>query len=116
LVRAELLDDFLDQADALLRQNYHVPAASLAGAVLEDTLRRLCDKNEIAYDPAKSSLNTLNTELARAEVYDRLVQKKITAEADLRNSADHGQFAKVRPEDVGDMISWVRRFVEEHLD
>jgi hypothetical protein len=24
LVRAELLDDFLDQADALLRQNYHV--------------------------------------------------------------------------------------------
>jgi len=116
LVRAELLDDFLAQAGALLKQGYHVAAASLAGAVLEDTLRKLCDKNSIAYDPAKSSLNILNTELARAEVYDKLVQKKITAEADLRNSADHGQFDQVKREDVEDMISWVRRFVEEHLD
>jgi hypothetical protein len=88
LVRAELLDDFLAQAEALLKQGYHVAAASLAGAVLEDTLRKLCEKNSITYDPAKSSLNVLNTELARAEVYNKLVQKKITAEADLRNSAD----------------------------
>ncbi|MBS1798934.1 MAG: DUF4145 domain-containing protein [Acidobacteria bacterium] len=115
LVRAELLDDFLTQADALFKQGYHVPAASVAGAVLEDTLRKLCDKNGIVYDPAKSNLNVLNTELAKAEVYDKLVQKRITAEADLRNSADHGQFAKVKVNDVEDMLSWVRRFVEEHL-
>ncbi|HUY12747.1 MAG TPA: DUF4145 domain-containing protein [Terriglobia bacterium] len=116
LVRAELLDDFLAQAETLLKQGYHVAAASLVGAVLEDTLRKLCDKNTIVYDPAKSNLNTLNTELARAEVYDRLVQKTITAEADLRNSADHGQFDKVKPKDVEDMVSWVRRFLEEHLN
>jgi len=116
LVRAELLDDFLTQADALLKQGYHVPAASVAGAVLEDTLRKLCEKNAILYDPTKSSLNVLNTELARAGIYDKLVQKRITAEADLRNSADHGQFANVKPKDVEDMLSWVRRFVEEHLN
>jgi hypothetical protein len=115
LVRAELVDDFLTQADALLKQGYHVPAASVAGAVLEDTLRKLCDKNAIVYDPAKSNLNILNTELARAGIYDRLVQKRITAEADLRNSADHGQFANVKSKDVEDMVSWVRRFVENHL-
>jgi hypothetical protein len=116
LVRAELLNDFLAQAEVLLKQGYHIAATSLAGAVLEDTLRKLCDKNVIPYDPAKSSLNTLNNELARAEVYDKLVQKKITVEADLRNSADHGQFDQVNPKDVADMLSWVRRFVEEHLD
>jgi hypothetical protein len=115
LVRAELLDDFLTQADALLKQGYFVPAASVAGAVLEDTLRKLCDKNAVVYDPAKSNLNILNAELARAGVYDKLVQKRITAEADLRNSADHGQFAKVKSEDVEDMVSWIRRFVEDHL-
>jgi hypothetical protein len=115
LVRAELLDDFLTQAGALLNQGYHVPAASVAGAVLEDTLRKLCDKHAIVYDPAKSNLNILNTELARVGIYDKLVQKRITAEADLRNSADHGQFGNVKPRDVEDMLSWVRRFVEEYL-
>jgi hypothetical protein len=115
LVRAELLDDFMTQAEALLKQGYHVPAASVAGAVLEDTLRKLCDKNAIVYDPTKSNLNILNTELARAEAYDKLVQKRITAVADLRNSADHGQFGNVKLRDVEDMVSWVRRFVEEHL-
>jgi hypothetical protein len=116
LVRAELLADFLTQAEALFAQGYHVAAASIAGAVLEDTLRKLCDKNNIAYDPEKSNLNILNTELAKAEVYDKLVQKKITAEADLRNSADHGRFEKVKEKDVEGMLSWVGRFVEEHLN
>jgi hypothetical protein len=115
LVRAELLDDFLAQAEALLKQGYYVPAATVAGAVLEDTLRKLCDKNSVAYDPAKSNLNALNAGLARAGAYDMLVHKRITAEADLRNSADHGQFANVKKGDVEDMVSWVRRFVEDHL-
>lgn len=47
LVAAELFVDFLDQAKHLLENGFHVPAASLAGAVLEDGLRRLCAKNSI---------------------------------------------------------------------
>src|SRR5579885_3524164 len=35
-VRADLLDDFRSQAEALLEQGYHVVAASLAGAASED--------------------------------------------------------------------------------
>lgn len=41
-VAAELLGDFLDQSEHLLGDGYHIAAASLAGAVLEDGLRRLC--------------------------------------------------------------------------
>lgn len=115
LVRAELLDDFLTQADLLHSQGYHIPAASLAGAVLEDTPRKLCDKHSVSYDPAKTSIEALNMELARAEVYDKLAQKEITAKADLRNSAGHGHSDKVRPPDVEDMLRWVRRFASERL-
>lgn len=112
LVRADLLDDFLSQAEALLQSNYHLPAASLAGAVLEDTLRKLCEKHNII--PGKS-IEAMNMELGRATVYDKLVQKEITAKGHLRNDADHGNFTQVKPPDVEDMLRWVRRFAEEHL-
>lgn len=115
LIRAELLDDFLSQAEMLLEQGYYLAAASLGGAVLEDTLRKLCDKHSIAY-PERTKIDTLNIELARAEIYDKLVQKEITAKADIRNNADHGHFDKFNSQDVEDMLRWVRRFVSEYLE
>jgi hypothetical protein len=114
LVRADLLDDFLSQSEMLLDQGYHIAAASLAGAVLEDTLRKLCDINSISY-PAKTKIDNLNVELAKKNIYDKLIQKEITAKADLRNNADHGKFTDVREADVNDMVRWVRRFVTERL-
>jgi len=115
LAHAGLLDDFLSQADVLAEHGYLQPAASLTGAVLEDTLRQLCEKHDVKYQP-KKGIEHINVELARAEIYDKLIQKRITAEADLRNKADHGEFEKVNKDDVDDMIRWVRRFVSEHLN
>ena len=51
----------------------------------------------------------------RAGVYDKFVQKRITALADIRNNADHGHFNKYKLEDVEDMIKWVRRFSADYL-
>lgn len=115
LVRADVAADFLEQAEALLRAGYAVPAASLAGAVLEDTLRKLCDANDITYDPKRSTIEALNVALAKADVYDKLVQKEITAKADLRNTADHGRFNEVKAQDVENMLRWVRSFVADRL-
>ncbi len=115
LLRADLLDDFLSQAEALLEQGFHIAAASLAGAVLEDTLRKMCDKRSISYG-AKTKIDALNSELAKADAYDKLIQKELTAKADLRNNADHGHFDKVRAQDVADMVRWIRRFVTENLN
>jgi hypothetical protein len=114
LVRADLLDDFLTQAEFLVGQGYHVAAVSLAGAVLEDTLRKLCDKYSISCS-GKAGIEALNVEFGRQEVYSKLVQKEITAKAHLRNSADHGEFDAVLVADSEDMVRWVRRFVTEYL-
>jgi hypothetical protein len=113
-IRADVLDDFIEQAEYLTKERCHPAAASLAGAVLEDTLRKMCERNGISY-PEKTKIDTLNATLAKAKVYDKLVQKQITAYADLRNNADHGHFDKLRTEDVEDLIRWLRRFVTEHL-
>ncbi len=114
LVRAEIFEDFLSMAEYLLEQGYHIPAASLTGGVLEDSLRKLCDKHGISY-PQKTKLNTLNMELARASVYNALVSKEIIAKADIRNNADHGKYKEFNKKDVDDMVGWVRRFIIDYL-
>lgn len=114
LITAEVLGDFIEQSEVLLAAGYHVPAASLVGAVLEDTLRKLCEKNKVPI-PTSTNINRLNSDLSRAGVYDKLVQKRITALADIRNNADHGHFDKFTKADVEDMVKWVRSFSADYL-
>ncbi|HEY3130573.1 MAG TPA: DUF4145 domain-containing protein [Acidobacteriota bacterium] len=114
LVAAELLGDFLEQAEHLVAEGYYVPAASVAGAILEDALRELCQKHSIPV-PIKTNIEMLNVALAKANIYDKLVQKQITAFADLRNNADHGHFTKVSATDVAEMVKWVHRFGSTYL-
>ncbi|MDO8431871.1 MAG: HEPN domain-containing protein [Candidatus Binatus sp.] len=114
LVEAEVLGDVLEQAETLFSHGYLNPAASLAGAVLEDGLRRLCEQKGIT-NPSSTKIDSLNSELAKARVYEKLIQKRITAIADIRNNADHGHFDKFKKEDVDDMLKWVRRFLADYL-
>jgi hypothetical protein len=114
LIETEVFDDFLDQAEVLLKTGYYIPAASLTGAVLEDTLRKICDAKSIPH-PTSTKIDALNVDLARAGVYSKLVQKQITAYADIRNNADHRHFDQFKQADVEAMIKWVRAFASEHL-
>jgi DNA-binding protein Fis len=54
----------------------------------------------------------MNADLARASVYNKLTQKRITAIADIRNNAAHGYWDQFDQADVKDMIDWVATFVE----
>lgn len=114
VVAAEVLGEFIDQADALLDAGYHVPATSLAGAILEDSMRKLATSRGLPV-PDKTSIDALNADLGRAGAYDKLVHKRITALAELRNNADHGHFDKVSVEDARDLVSYVRRFCSDYL-
>lgn len=115
LVAAEIIGDFIDQAEALVSEGYRVPAASLAGAVLEDTLRKMCEAKGIPV-PDRTKIDKLNADLAKAGAYNKLIQKRITALADIRNNADHGRFDEFTKGDVEDMVSWVRKFTADHLE
>ena len=113
LIEAEVFDDFLEQSEHLLSQGYETAAAVIAGSVLEDGLRKLCVKNGIALS-AKPKLDTMNADLAKVGVYNLLKQKQITALADLRNKAAHGQGGFTK-EDVEAMIKDVRRFMQDYF-
>lgn len=111
IVQAELFDSELDQARELAKNGFILAAAVVAGVVLETTLRELCDRQSLSH----GKLDRMNAELAKAGVYNKLVQKRITALADLRNSAAHGHADQYTAQDVVDMIRDVERFVREHL-
>ncbi len=114
MATAEVFSDFLDQADHLLAHGYSAPAASLAGAVLENGLRSLAERNEIPIKP-RDDLSALNSKLAAKTVYNRLRQKQIAVWIDVRNLADHGRFEEVTREDVAELVGGVRNFLAEML-
>lgn len=113
LIEAEVFDDFLEQAEHLANTGYYQPAAVIAGSVLEDGLRKLCEKNDVPLPP-KPKMDTMNANLAKKGTYNKLIQKRIISLADLRNKAAHGEWNEFSENDVRTMISEIRQFMETH--
>jgi hypothetical protein len=114
LIAAEVFDEFLQQAEYLLQSGYHQPAAVVAGAVLEDGLRKLCDRHGIAL-PDNPKLDRMNADLAKAGAYNVMTQKLVTYLAALRNKAAHGEWDKFSEADVATMLPQVRVFMATHF-
>jgi hypothetical protein len=114
LVHADVFADFLEMANYLLSEGYKDPAATIAGSVLEEHLRKLCAKCGIGIvqdngKPKNSDL--LNSELAAAQVYLKLDQKSVTAWLDLRNKAAHGKYTEYTKEQVDLALQGLRHFI-----
>jgi hypothetical protein len=113
LIRAEVFDDFLEMGEHLLEQGYKDPSAVVIGSILEQHLRKLCDREKIPTQvngkPKKADL--LNSELAAKKVYEKLDQKSVTAWLDLRNDAAHGHYDKYGAEQVKLLLLGVRDFI-----
>jgi len=106
------------QTEALMAEGYHVPAAVLVGAVLEDALRKLCDEKSIPTSKPngeRKTVNPMNDDLAKAKVYNAAQAHEIRAWANIRNDCAHGDGHKVKPDDVGRMVQGVRSFVADYL-
>jgi|ERR1700733_3820198 hypothetical protein len=113
LVHADLFADFLEMAHYLLQQGYKDPAAVIIGSVLEEHLRKLCQKNGIDVvksDGSPKKADTLNAELSGSNIYSKLDQKNVTAWLDLRNKAAHGHYLEYTKEQVELMLQSVLDF------
>jgi hypothetical protein len=111
LIQAEVFDSELEQAEELLDNGYKLAAAVIAGVVLETTLRDLCSREGIPH----GKLDKMNADLTKAGLYNKLQQKRITALADIRNSAAHGKPEEFSEQDVTNMIRDIETFVATQL-
>lgn len=117
LIHSDLFSDFLEMAEYFLAEGYKDPAAVITGGVLEEHLRKLCLKHEIAIQNSSKnkSADLLNAELAKMNVYEKLDQKNVTAWLDLRNKAAHAQWADYTKEQVNLFLAGVKDFISRHL-
>ena len=125
-IEGDLLDIAQGQAqaaetakDANQKQLQLAISAFLAGASLEDALRRLCDARSIAYEAGRTTISKLQAALyqpaRQIEIISASETKQITAWGDTRNKADHGRFAEITQTEVVAMIMGVRAFLDKHL-
>lgn len=118
LVQAEVFADFLEMGEYLLNEGYKDAAAVIIGSVLEDGLRKLSERAGLSLlaDSGKQlTIEPLNSQLAKADVYSKLVQKQITSWAHIRNKAAHGEYTEYTQEQVRMMLLFVQNFSGEHL-
>ncbi len=111
LVKAEVLSDAIEQASELLAAGYKDPACVVSGIALEAAIKEISARNSIA----AGKLDKMNIELCKAGIYNMAKQKQITAWADLRNKAAHGEWSMYNAEDVKDMLSGIERFLADYL-
>jgi hypothetical protein len=123
-IMSEVSSDYLSQANNLLKEGHagkfdHVPAAVLAGAVLENFLKELCQRQNPIIDILKSNgepkrLSLLVDDLKKTGVYNETMAKQLRAWADIRNHAAHGEFDQFNRQQVEAMLSGIDVFLAQY--
>ena len=113
MVAAGVFSDFIEQAEHLLRNGYHIPVASLTGAVLENGLRTLAEKNGIPTN-RHDGLPDLNKKLCDKGVYSEARRSRVAFWVTVRNHADHGHFDEVTKDDVVEMVKGIRTLLADY--
>lgn len=117
--------NYMEQAEDLIKESTdtsrsYVPAAVLAGAVLEKNLRTLCVKNVPPISVTKpggkkKTLNPLIDDLKAANVFNEIYAKQLRTWADIRNAAAHGRFEEFTKDQVASMIKGINQFLLDYM-
>ena len=93
----EVVSDFLDQAQKLLRKKGLHPAAAavIIGAALEEFLRNWVEAEDLLVDILKPSLDGYAKALKEKELITTQDMKDITSWGGIRNDAAHGKWEEV---------------------
>ena len=112
--------DYMAQVEGLLCEGRYVPAAVLCGAILEDALRRLYERQSPLLETANENgrtknLNSLIQDLQKANAFNKLKADQLRSWAKVRNYAAHGEFSEFNRDDVELMVKGVKNFLADYL-
>ncbi len=113
IVAAATFDDFIDHAAEYHKANKKIESSVLASAVLEDTVKKVAAKHNIA--TSGISLEPLIDALVKSNVFTPVKAKRVKGYAAVRNHALHAEWDKFDITDVGDLIKGTRELIEEFL-
>jgi hypothetical protein len=115
LVAAEIFTDLIGMAARLLREGRLTSAVTIAGAVLEDVMRRSARHRKIAIRENVDSLLELNAKMVAGGGYPAAMGKKIDEWAALRARAESAGLNDSARGEIERMVKGVRDFVNDHL-
>lgn len=117
--------DFLGQANALLNDGEQVdysylPAAVLIGAVLEKTLRSLCENANPKIETVNENgrvkkMSAMIVDLKKAGVINEIRSRQLETWNAIRNSAAHGKLDEFTKEQVSAMLQGVQDFMAQQM-
>lgn len=112
-VSAAVLADLAEHAEVLIEQQFYLAAAVVLRAVLEERLRKLCEFHALTLASSKPTIEHFRQALAKADVIDKIVAKKIDWMAGVGNAAAHN-LETFNPSDVPslykDTLDFLDRF------
>jgi hypothetical protein len=89
LVFAEAFSDLVEQAEYLFDQGYILASGVILRAVLEERLRRMCNRRGCDPQKKRPTIADYNMELYKAKVYDKITLKHVESMAAVGNDAAH---------------------------
>ncbi len=113
IVAGATFDDFLDHAAEYHKGNRKIESSVLASAVLEDTAKKIAQKNGLITE--NKTLDPLIDESVKANIFTPVKAKRVKSFAGIRNHALHAEWDKFDNSDVGAMIEGIRELIEELL-
>jgi hypothetical protein len=109
-VSAEVLGDLLEHAEELIKAKYHLAAAIILRAVLEERLRKLCESNNCMPTSQRPTIESFKQSLQAATVIDKIGVKDIDWMAGVGNAAAHN-LPEYKDEDVPPFYGRVTAFL-----
>lgn len=112
--RAETFDEFLEHGRAYLKEQRKQESGVICGVVFEDTVRRICRKNDIVESGVQ--LDSLIGALTKIEVLTGAKAKRARVAAHVRTQATHAQWEEFDINDVAATIDITQELITTQLD
>jgi len=112
--RAETFDEFLEHGRAYLKEQKKQEAGVICGVVFEDTVRRICRKNDI--EETGVQLDSLIGSLTKIEVLTGAKAKRARVAAHVRTKATHAQWDEFDLADVSATADITQELISAQLD
>lgn len=106
-----LANEPLFEAKALFRTGYFPAAGAIAGVVLEQHLKLMCNSQTPPLTARSETINPLNDALKAAQVYDQTQHRRIQVMGDIRNRCSHSVPNPPSKEEVWELIEDVSNFL-----
>lgn len=113
LLTADAFGSLLEQASELLEKSYTLAAGVLGRAVLEEHLRKLCDRYK-CLPAGRPTIGDLNHALYGGKHLDKLAMKQVDVLADIGNHCAHNNKPERTPAEVQKFLADLHDFLNRH--